>query len=73
MTEKSLTGRTVVEASVAPNGALDVFVSRNGQCIHTFSAGREQDIPNGAKLEVEDGMVNVIDENQRVVRSIPIV
>ena len=58
---KSLTGRTEVDAAIEPNGSVAVFIRRNGQTVHSFSIGREQDIPNGARLEADKkaGVINV--------------
>ena len=73
-TFKSMTGRTVVEATVAPAGDVEIFVRRNGQTINSFSVGREADIPKSAALEADSkrNVVSVI-VDAKEVDAIPIV
>lgn len=69
---KSLTGRTVVNASVAPEGDVEITVTREGRTLHSFSIGREQDIPKTAEIRLEKGKVIVTVDNKDV-DSIPVV
>lgn len=69
---KSLTGRTEVKATVSPAGDVDIQVLRSGCTVHSFSIGREQDIPKSASLSKDKGDVVVVMDGKEVDR-IPVV
>lgn len=73
-TFRSLTGRTVVTASVGERGEVEFKVTRNGQVLNTFSVGREQDIA-GHEIEQVGDEVHVFHqgpEGRQILRRIPI-
>ena len=68
----SLTGRTAVTATVDEAGDVSLTVTREGRTLHSFSIGREQDIPKTASIRKEKGAVIVTVDNKDV-DSIPVV
>lgn len=59
-TQKSITGRTVVEATVGEMGNTNVRVYRNGQCVNEFSLPVEDGLSTHSELRKrEDGAIEI--------------
>ena len=59
-TQKSITGRTVVESTVGEMGDTKVRVYRNGQCVNEFSLPVEDGLSIHSELRKrEDGSVEI--------------
>ena len=59
-TLRSITGRTVVEASVGEMGDTKVRVYRNGQCVNEFSLPVEDGLSTHSELRKrEDGSIEI--------------